>query len=143
MKFTEGGFRDWGYQLAKEEFGAVELDGGPWCTMKNPITENEIIIKDVIADAMLQQIITRPAEYSVLATMNLNAYLRRTRCSSWGYWYCSRSEHQLRYGYRPSKQPTELHQNMQDKTRSIPIVYSLCRNDATSHGLGRSCGFDC
>ncbi len=72
MKFTEGGFRDWGYQLAKEEFGAVELDGGPWCTMKNPITGNEIVIKDVIADAMLQQIITRPAEYSVLATMNLN-----------------------------------------------------------------------
>ena len=72
MKFTEGGFRDWGYQLAKEEFGAVELDGGPWCTIKNPITGNEIIIKDVIADAMLQQIITRPAEYSVLATMNLN-----------------------------------------------------------------------
>ena len=72
MKFTEGGFRDWGYQLAKEEFGAVELDGGPWCTMKNPKTGNEIIIKDVIADAMLQQIITRPAEYSVLATMNLN-----------------------------------------------------------------------
>ena len=72
MKFTEGGFRDWGYQLAKEEFGAVELDGGPWCSMKNPITGNEIVIKDVIADAMLQQIITRPAEYSVLATMNLN-----------------------------------------------------------------------
>ncbi len=72
MKFTEGGFRDWGYQLAKEEFGAVELDGGPWCTMKNPTTGNEIVIKDVIADAMLQQIITRPAEYSVLATMNLN-----------------------------------------------------------------------
>ena len=72
MKFTEGGFRDWGYQLAKEEFEAVELDGGPWCTMKNPKTGNEIIIKDVIADAMLQQIITRPAEYSVLATMNLN-----------------------------------------------------------------------
>lgn len=72
MKFTEGGFRDWGYQLAKDEFGAIELDGGPWCTMKNPITGNEIIIKDVIADAMLQQIITRPAEYSVIATMNLN-----------------------------------------------------------------------
>ena len=72
MKFTEGGFRDWGYQLAQEEFGAVELDGGPWCTMTNPITGNEIIVKDVIADAMLQQIITRPAEYSVLATMNLN-----------------------------------------------------------------------
>ena len=72
MKFTEGGFRDWGYLLAQEEFGAVELDGGPWCTLTNPKTGNEIIVKDVIADAMLQQIITRPAEYSVLATMNLN-----------------------------------------------------------------------
>tara|TARA_B100001113_G_scaffold110327_1_gene89452 strand:+ start:4954 stop:6180 length:1227 start_codon:yes stop_codon:yes gene_type:complete len=72
MKFTEGGFRDWGYLLAQEEFGAVEIDGGPWCTMTNPKTGNEIIVKDVIADAMLQQIITRPAEYSVLATMNLN-----------------------------------------------------------------------
>ena len=72
MKFTEGGFRDWGYTLAKEEFGASELDGGPWCTLTNPITGNTILIKDVIADAMLQQIITRPAEYSVLTTMNLN-----------------------------------------------------------------------
>ena len=72
MKFTEGGFRDWGYQLAKDEFGAVELDGGPWCTFKNPKTGTTITIKDVIADAMLQQIITRPAEYGVLATMNLN-----------------------------------------------------------------------
>jgi len=72
MKFTEGGFRDWGYQLAKDEFGAVELDGGPWCTFDNPNTGKQIIIKDVIADAMLQQIITRPAEYGVLATMNLN-----------------------------------------------------------------------
>ena len=72
MKFTEGGFRDWGYQLAKDEFGATELDGGPWCTFTNPNTGNTITIKDVIADAMLQQIITRPAEYGVLATMNLN-----------------------------------------------------------------------
>ena len=72
MKFTEGGFRDWGYQLSKEEFGATELDGGPWCTLTNPNTGNTITIKDVIADAMLQQIITRPAEYGVLATMNLN-----------------------------------------------------------------------
>ena len=72
MKFTEGGFRDWGYQLAKDEFGATELDGGPWCTFQNPKTGNTITIKDVIADAMLQQIITRPAEYGVLATMNLN-----------------------------------------------------------------------
>lgn len=72
MKFTEGGFRDWGYQLAKDEFGASELDGGPWCTLTNPITGNMITIKDVIADAMLQQIILRPAEYGVLTTMNLN-----------------------------------------------------------------------
>jgi len=72
MKFTEGGFRDWGYQLAKDEFGASELDGGPWCTLTNPKTGNNIIIKDVIADAMLQQIILRPSEYGVLTTMNLN-----------------------------------------------------------------------
>jgi len=72
MKFTEGGFRDWGYAIAKDEFGAMELDGGPWCTLENPMTGNTILIKDVIADAMLQQIITRPAEYSVLTTMNLN-----------------------------------------------------------------------
>ena len=74
MKFTEGGFRDWGYELAKNEFNATELDGGPWCTFKNPNTGRTITVKDVIADAMLQQIITRPAEYSVLATMNLNGY---------------------------------------------------------------------
>jgi isocitrate dehydrogenase len=72
MKFTEGGFRDWGYSIAKDEFGATELDGGPWCTFENPNTGKNILVKDVIADAMLQQIITRPAEYSVLTTMNLN-----------------------------------------------------------------------
>tara|TARA_B000000609_G_scaffold93760_1_gene71262 strand:+ start:119 stop:1324 length:1206 start_codon:yes stop_codon:yes gene_type:complete len=72
MKFTEGGFRDWGYQIAQEEFGAELLDGGPWCTMTNPNTGTKITIKDVIADAMLQQVLTRPREYGVLATMNLN-----------------------------------------------------------------------
>ena len=72
MKFTEGGFRDWGYQIAREEFGAKEFDGGPWCVLVNPETGNQIIIKDVIADAMLQQVLTRPREYSVLTTMNLN-----------------------------------------------------------------------
>ena len=72
MKFTEGGFRDWGYQIACEEFGAKEFDGGPWCVLVNPETGNQIIIKDVIADAMLQQVLTRPREYSVLTTMNLN-----------------------------------------------------------------------
>ncbi len=72
MKFTEGAFRDWGYELAAREFGATPLDGGPWHTLKNPATGTTITVKDVIADAMLQQIILRPAEYSVLATMNLN-----------------------------------------------------------------------
>ncbi len=72
MKFTEGGFRDWGYELAQQEFGAKPIDGGPWCSFKNPKTGNEIIIKDVIADAFLQQILLRPGEYSVIATLNLN-----------------------------------------------------------------------
>ena len=72
QKFTEGGFRDWSYALAKNEFGAVDIDGGPWCSFKNPNTGKQIIIKDVIADAFLQQILTRPADYSVIATLNLN-----------------------------------------------------------------------
>jgi isocitrate dehydrogenase len=72
MKFTEGGFRDWGYALAKKEFGAVEIDGGPWCKFTNPKTGKEIVVKDSIADAFLQQILLRPAEYSVIATLNLN-----------------------------------------------------------------------
>ena len=72
MKFTEGAFREWGYALAKNEFGAELLDGGPWMKLKNPKTGKDIIIKDVIADAFLQQILLRPAEYSVIATLNLN-----------------------------------------------------------------------
>ena len=72
MKFTEGSFKDWGYQLAAEKYKAEELDGGPWHKLKNPHTGNNIIIKDVIADAFLQQILTRPDEYSVIATLNLN-----------------------------------------------------------------------
>ncbi len=72
MKFTEGAFKDWGYRLAAREFGATPLDGGPWHELTNPNTGRRIIIKDMIADAMLQQILTRPDEYDVLATMNLN-----------------------------------------------------------------------
>ncbi|MGF1548881.1 MAG: NADP-dependent isocitrate dehydrogenase [Thiotrichales bacterium] len=72
MKFTEGAFKSWGYELAREEFGAVEIDGGPWCAFKNPRTGREIIVKDVIADAFLQQILLRPKEYDVIATLNLN-----------------------------------------------------------------------
>ena len=72
MKFTEGAFKDWGYQLAKTEFGGQDIDGGPWQTIINPKTGQKIVIKDVIADAFLQQILLRPKEYSVIATLNLN-----------------------------------------------------------------------
>ncbi len=72
MKFTEGGFRDWGYALAQREFGATPIDGGPWCRFANPKTGREIVVKDCIADAFLQQILTRPADYDVIATLNLN-----------------------------------------------------------------------
>ena len=72
QKFTEGGFRDWGYQLAVKEFGAKPLDGGPWHSFRNPKGGPDIVIKDVITDAMLQQVLLRPAEYDVLATTNLN-----------------------------------------------------------------------
>jgi len=72
MKFTEGGFRDWAYALAQTEFGAELIDGGPWVKFKNPKTGKDIVVKDSIADAFLQQILLRPAEYSVIATLNLN-----------------------------------------------------------------------
>lgn len=72
MKFTEGAFRDWGYEVAQQEFGAQLIDGGPWCKFKNPKTGRDIVVKDVIADAFLQQILLRPAEYDVIATLNLN-----------------------------------------------------------------------
>jgi len=72
QKFTEGGFRDWGYALAKNEFGAKPIDAGPWCSFRNPKTGQDIVVKDVITDAFLQQILLRPAEYDVIATLNLN-----------------------------------------------------------------------
>lgn len=72
MKYTEGAFRDWGYELARDRFDAVLLDGGPWHVIKNPKTGQDIVLKDVIADAFLQQILMRPEDYSVIATLNLN-----------------------------------------------------------------------
>ncbi|MFT7403857.1 MAG: isocitrate dehydrogenase [Zhongshania sp.] len=72
MKFTEGAFKNWAYELAMEEFGGELLDGGPWVSIKNPNTGKDIVVKDVIADAMLQQVLLRPDEYSVIATLNLN-----------------------------------------------------------------------
>ena len=75
QKFTEGGFRDWGYALAQREFGAKLVDGGPWCSFRNPKTSRDIVVKDVITDAFLQQILLRPAEYDVIATLNLTGDL--------------------------------------------------------------------
>jgi isocitrate dehydrogenase len=72
MKYTEGAFRNWGYQLARDEFGAREIGGGPWLSFRNPITGSEIVVKDVIADNFLQQVLMRPEEYDVIATLNLN-----------------------------------------------------------------------
>jgi isocitrate dehydrogenase len=72
MKYTEGAFRDWGYELAKTCYGAVEIDGGPWCTFTHPTTGRQMVINDVLTDGMLQQVLTRPAAYSVIATLNLN-----------------------------------------------------------------------
>ncbi len=91
MKFTEGSFRDWGYALARREFGAELIDDGPWCRLKNPKTGREIIIKDAIADAFLQQVLLRPREFSVIATMNLNGdYISDALAAQvGGYWYCT------------------------------------------------------
>ncbi len=72
MKYTEGAFRNWGYQLAKDEFGALEIGGGPWMSFLNPVTGHEIVVKDMIADNFLQQILLRPEEFDVIATLNLN-----------------------------------------------------------------------
>ena len=72
MKYTEGAFRNWGYQVAKEEFGAVDIDGGPWCKFSNPKSGHAIVVKDVIADNFLQQILMRPEDFDVIATLNLN-----------------------------------------------------------------------
>jgi len=72
MKFTEGGFKNWGYELARREFGATPIDDGPWCKIRHPRSGPDIVVKDVIADAFLQQILLRPDEFSVVATLNLN-----------------------------------------------------------------------
>ena len=72
MKYTEGAFRDWGYEIAKRDYGGVEIDEGPWQEIINPNTNKKIVIKDVICDAFLQQILLRPTDYDVIATMNLN-----------------------------------------------------------------------
>ena len=119
MKFTEGGFMEWGYALAKSEFGATELDGGPWMTLKNPKTGKTITIKDVIADAMLQQVLTRPSEYSVIATLNLNGdYLSDALAAQVGESVLPRVQTLTMFRVMLSlKLLTELHLNMPIKIK--------------------------
>ncbi len=112
MKFTEGAFKDWGYQLAREEFGGELIDGGPWVKIKNPKTGKEIVVKDVIADAFLQQILLRPAEYDVIACMNLNGDYISDALAAQLVVLVSRRVQTLVTNAHCSKQPTVLHRSM-------------------------------
>lgn len=112
MKFTEGAFKDWGYQLAREEFGGELIDGGPWVKIKNPKTGKEIVVKDVIADAFLQQILLRPAEYDVIACMNLNGdYISDARQRRLAVSVSRRVQTSVT-NVHCSKPPTVLHRSM-------------------------------
>ena len=98
MKYTEGAFKEWGYELALDRFGGELIDGGPWVKIKNPKNGKDIIIKDVIADAFLQQILMRPADYSVIATLNLNGdYISDALAAEVGDWNCTRCKYWWRY----------------------------------------------
>ena len=107
MKFTEGGFRDWGYKVAKEFYGAVEIDGGPWCKIPDGKPGAGIVIKDAIADITLQQVLTRPDEYDVIATPNLNGDYLSRRAGGAGRRHRHRPgrQHQLRHRPRRSSKP--------------------------------------
>ena len=138
MKFTEGAFKDWGYELAREEFGGELIDGGPWLKIKNPNTGKEIVVKDVIADAFLQQILLRPAEYDVIACMNLNGdYISDARRPGLAASVSHRA---------PTSAPTaRCSKRLTAPRRSTPagqsepgLHHSVRRNDAAPHGLVRS-----
>ena len=121
MKFTEGGFRDWAYDLAKNEFGAQPIDGGPWCKFTNPKTGREIIVKDAIADAFLQQILLRPAEYDVIATCNLNGdYVSDALAAQVGGIGIAPGAN-LSDEVACLKPPTVPHRNMPASTRSTQV----------------------
>ena len=138
MKFTEGGFRDWGYALAQNEFGAVEIDGGPWSKFKNPKTGKEIIVKDAIADAFLQQILLRPAEYDVVATLNLNGDYLSDALAAAGRRHRHRAgrQHQLRDRPRRVRgHPRHRAEIRRPRQGQSGFGDPLRRNDAALHGL--------
>jgi isocitrate dehydrogenase len=131
MKFTEGAFCQWGYDVARTEFGATEKDGGPWLSFPNPVTGNEIIIKDVIADNFLQQILMRPEEYDIIATLNLNGdYISDALAAQVGRRRCLRGH--PRNGARFCRQGP----------RQSRFTDPVGRDDAALHRLGRSGGPD-
>jgi isocitrate dehydrogenase len=137
MKFTEGAFKDWGYALAQKEYDAQLIDGGPWCSFKNPKTGKTIVVKDVIADAFLQQILLRPAEYDVIACMNLNGdYISDALAAQVGGIGIAPGANigdgvalfEATHGTAPKYAG-------QDKVNPGP--HPLCRDDAAPHGLDR------
>ena len=136
MKFTEGAFRDWGYALAQREFGAKLLDGGPWMSFKNPKTGRDIVVKDVIADAFLQQILLRPAEYSVIATLNLNGdYIsRRARGAGRRHRHRARRE-PVRLGGDVRGDARHGAQVRRQGLRQSGLRDPVGRDDAGPHGL--------
>ena len=138
MKFTEGLFRDTGYQLAKDEFGAKEIDGGPWCSFKNPKTGKEIVINDSIADAFLQQILLRPSEYSVIATLNLNGdYVSDALAAQvGGIGIAPGANLSDSVGVFEATHGTAPGYAGKDKVNPI-LTDTLCRNDAETYGLDR------
>ena len=149
QKFTEGAFRDWGYALARREYGATPMGDGPWCEFLNPRTGRMIVVKDCICDAFLQQILTRPAEYDVIATLNLNGdYVSDALAATVGgigiapganiNRHRARREHQLPDGRRRlrghARHRAEVREPRQGQSR---IAHPLRRDDAQVHGLDR------
>lgn len=121
MKFTEGAFKEWAYEVAAEEFGATLLDGGPWMQFKNPKTGKNVVVKDAIADAMLQQILLRPAEYDVIATLNLNGdYLSDALAAEVGVSVLRRAR-TCRIPWQCSRRPTVLRRSMRARIRSTQV----------------------
>ena len=139
MKFTEGAFRDWGYELAAREYGATLLDGGPWMEMVNPRSGKRIVVKDAITDAFLQWILTRPRDYDVIATLKSQRrlHLRCTSCSSWWHRHCSGCQHRQRRG---ALRGNARHGSKISRSRQSQswLARALSRDDAAPYGLGRS-----
>jgi isocitrate dehydrogenase len=139
MKFTEGGFRDWSYALAQREFGAELIDGGPWCKFKNPKTGKDIVVKDSIADAFLQQILLRPAEYSVIATLNLNGdYVSDALAAQVGGIGIAPGANLSDSGGHVRSHPRHGAQVRRQGLRQPGFRDPVGRDDAAPHGLGGS-----